>query len=184
MSKKQKTSDYDIANLASSVKYFQEQLDNLLYEVENTFTEDPEPSVIQFCLEKISENNQELDSIVTGMNEYQTRSDNLYALADYYSKQASNNKDKVILLKNAVKKCLEILNTSEICTDLFKISVVNSGGVLGMDVDMDSLPEEYKETITTTSIKADKIKLRIDLEQGKQISGAKLLPRAKLLKIK
>lgn len=183
MSKKQKTSNYDIANLASSVKYFQEQLDNLVYELD-TSTEYPEPSVVRFCLEKISENNQELDSIVTGMNEYQTRSDNLNALANYYSEKASDNKNKAMLLKNALKKCLEILNTSEISTDLFKISVVNSGGVVGMDVDIDSLPDEYKETITTTSIKADSIKLREDLEQGKQISGAKLLPRTKLLKIK
>ena len=74
-------------------------------------------------------------------------------------------------LKERIKSAMVVFDKIEIQTDLFHWKIVNNGGVLGMNVDEDSLDKEFIETVTTT-------------KPNEEVNGASLKERGTNLRLK
>lgn len=69
-------------------------------------------------------------------------------------------------LKATLKEAMETTGKLKFKTDLFSFAVHNNGGVrpLVLDCEVKDLPESLTKTITTTTTKADKEKIRAELD--------------------
>lgn len=83
-------------------------------------------------------------------------------------------------LRTRVQEMMEALGIEEIKAGVFTAKIVGSGGLKPMEVQEDKVPDEYMKI----TYEIDKEKIRTDLENGKELSFAKLLERGKSLRLK
>jgi hypothetical protein len=87
-------------------------------------------------------------------------------------------------MKEALQMALETMEEGgmkpEIKTGLHTIKLAGNGGKQPMKVDEDNVPDNYKVVIYQT----DKEKIRKELESGKELEFAELLPRGRHISIR
>ena len=81
-------------------------------------------------------------------------------------------------MKNMIVEAMTRLGKTELKVGDSVFKVVGNGGKQPMDVDKESVPDSYLKVI----YEPDNEKIRKDLESGKKLKFAKLLPRGKHLK--
>ena len=112
---------------------------------------------------------RELDSIVKARKEEAKR------LTD--SAKVVDNRIKV--LKNNLYNSMKATGKTKFATDLFSFSIVKNGGKQALTIDGD-VPAEYTKTV----VENDTDKIRQALEEGTELSFARLEPRGESLRIK
>lgn len=82
-------------------------------------------------------------------------------------------------MKDRIKEAMEAMGKAEIKTDLHTFKIQKSGGVQAMKI-TGEVPDNYTKIVYET----DNAKIRADLEAGKTLPFAELLPRGTQLRIK
>lgn len=82
-------------------------------------------------------------------------------------------------LKNNLFNAMKETGKTKFATNLFSFNIVKNGGKQALTIDGD-VPEEYTKTI----IENDTDKIRQALEEGKELTFARLEPRGESLRIK
>lgn len=105
--------------------------------------------------------------------------------AEAFTKKATTAKNRAESLKRALFNAMTEMDLPEIKTDLFKLKIVNNGGIqpLWMTEDINEIPEDF----IRIKKEADKSKIAEHLKtlpEGVEVPWARLLPRGKHLTIK
>lgn len=88
-------------------------------------------------------------------------------------------------LANRLKAVLVSLGKKKVETDRYTVSIVTSGGVQSLDVfDPDAVPEQFKVTPPPPPPKINTDAIRVALNAGQEVPGARYLPRTQNLRIK
>ena len=86
-------------------------------------------------------------------------------------------------LKSRLQEHLDVLGIARVDTPHFTVSVQNAGGKVKLDVhDEEAVPQEFQRE--RTIIELDKEAIREALEAGREVPGAVLMERGRVLRIR
>lgn len=159
------------------------KLSNEMLKIESMITDDSiDEEMIKDTLESL---NFEFEDKVDGYSKLIKQLEND---ADAIQGRIEELEEKLKRVKNLIKhlnqnliNSFETLDKKEVNTELFTIKLQNNGGKAPIEPykDEDVTPEYLKQVLVP-----DKEKIRLDLEQGKELTFTRILPRGKHLSIK
>ena len=146
------------------------------------WAEDPEtdPQTLNDTMESVTaEIRGKVDACNVVMARLESRRDLLKRMAKGLTDDAKKVDAHIDSFKQYIMNSMNSIGERKLQGDVYKMFIKANGGNQTMEVDDDAVPDNYKKTVTQTMIDKDKIKA--DLEAGKELTFARLLPRGEHL---
>lgn len=163
-------------------------IDRLIDECESP--DDPETKTIidNWWAEVGSKFADKVDNWCAVIGEAEARAKAREEECDRLERLAKADQGKADWMRGKLKMILEAREITKLDTPRYKVSVGNTGGKLGMEVDQflppwDQIGDEYKREVPA-HIELNKDKVRAALESGIELPFARLKERTRVLRIK
>ena len=127
----------------------------------------------------IGEIEMKADSYAVVITQFKNQSEAIDAEIKRLRKRKEAVDNSIDRMKARIKEAMELMNKTEIKTDLHTFKIQKNGGKQAMKITAD-VPDAYTKTI----IEPDNDKIRAELEAGEWLPFAELLPRGTQLRIK
>lgn len=122
-----------------------------------------------------------IDDVMSIVKVIEIRSKARKEEADRLKALAKRDGDIATWLKNQIYRVMTENGKEKLDTKMHRLTIVNTGGIQAMEL-VGEIPDEYMVTITTKE--PDKDLIREELESGKVLRFAHLVPKQKVLRIK
>ena len=157
-------------------------LDDLLDEISGDIT-DCEAAVTQWFAEIGEARDKKIDGYGSLIAEITNRAEIRQQRAAEMLALAEIDKKKTEFLKRRLLEFFQLHGITRLDTDRFRFTRCTNGGKQPMICDdADRLPDEYRRQVIT--YRAENEKIRAELECGKELGFARLMPRGEHIRIK
>lgn len=157
------------------------ELDNALALLEDPNHPDVEV-ILKRMLDLSSETDTKVDSYCAFIRELELRAAARKEEAARLTTRAKVSENLVTNLKTRLLDTFSTMDLTKLETKLFTVTRCKNGGKLSLIVDEDKVTDEYKKTVTKTSVDSDKI--REALNDEKDITFARYAERGEHVRIK
>ena len=122
-----------------------------------------------------------IDDVMSIVKVIEIRSKARKEEADRLKALAKRDTDIANWLRNQIYRVMTENNKDKLDTKMHRLTIVNAGGIQALEL-IGEIPDEYMVTVTTKE--PDKELIREELQSGKVLEFAHLVPKQKVLRIK